>query len=831
MATSLYLFVPLILLVCGQALYYIFRAHWKPAVHTEGEIMDWLSLVTQHTYISAVVPCHYKCILIHGLQLAVHIYLIILVILMLLKKLNPAADSTVYEAVIVLVAAIVPQAIRPFFTWFFYHFTPDQEILMEGIYARQRQDTTTAKDFYEGAAGRNGGYSNGKDQRNGGVSAAALDVLDNIVFDEDELGSQYTDYEDDQLPYDQYDQRWNPDQDIVDHEIDEVVPDYQDVQFADDGERSVVHSDYNEDLAFVGLYRPAEGTPRKRGLIGGVRGTKKQQPRRPVDPYAEFDEEFADPADNTAYLYGHLAASEDLDEDLDPFQDHDAEEALRRMRSLRARVEPPVSETAYDPRYIPDPAVRPHDLEEEDIQQHAEHHRADRLEMTQGRTGALSRGGAGGVDRHHHPATRAPQREDGVDAMERTLARSGVVRAATPQEEPLASSYVARHGGGIHDARYRTSSENQLRRKASVDSLPDQVDDNDQLDNHRPNDRRHTLAATDDETQSVQSAVREYDPYTGKWIERKKQQQDGSVTDGDRYSPVAAGGSKGSRGVTPFDDVNSVGAGANLYASTALSQHVDEVFDYDNAATQHDETVTASQYDDFDQRDDDDEQLQQEEDQYGEGDNSRPITTASGSIHPLVPRLRLDMTMKKSDPIADDDQFDHLHANGGGGGQSYSGKPPPENEFKKLWYESGARAVQADNNFEYFNGNGGVQYDQNVPEVSDDGYNSVGGGNLEGEPLWVPIYTWHKYGLAMLLLILVVILIGDYALIVELNNNSATAANMFVKVLGLTIVVDIVFVQQVYLGFILVHRYLMSDEYDEQQKCFLHPYDGEYREF
>lgn len=778
-ATAVYASVPVVMLFGAQCVYYVlsayvFRASTSVVVHNEADNMDWLSLVTQHTYVSAIVPCHYRCVLIHGLQLAVHLFLMILVILMLLTSLNPSTESVTFEAVIVLVSVLVPQALRPLCTWVFYHFTPDQEILAEGLFGRQRHATTTAKDFYEGNGkyGRNGAY--GEEQPNGGVSAAALEVLDNIVFDENEMGSQYTDYEDDQLPYDQYDSRWNPEQDIQD--TDELGPGHVNASFGDDGERSAAQSDYNEDLAFVGLYRPAEGTPRQRGLIGGGKN-KAPVLNRSRDPYAD-DGDFIEQEDTVAFMYGHLASEDVYDEDLDPFQDHDANEALHRMRSLRTAVEPP-NASGCDPRYIPDPQVRPQDLEDDDeTPGDVDHRRADRLEMTQGRSGARGGGPRGDSrgDRHAQPATRNPQREDRL------------ARTVDQQVTPLEESLHARRVPSTHQL--PPQRQTQMHQRSSMDSMPENSEDFDRVDA-----RQFSRSSNGDaDSQSGQEVTR-YDPKTGTWVAQGGAKAAMEYTSGedDRFTLDAASAMQ-SRGMTPFEDASSTGA----VGPNNQSQHIDDVFEYD-------EPTGTSQFDEAQPTD-------------GDEDPEPLLKHTMSSLHPLVPKLRLDLAKKPAATPRDDQQ------------QSYSGKPAPE----QGWYDGDSAAgkgASGAEDYEYYSGDGDAPNDYN-DENDDDGYSAGGGMQAgEGEPLWVPIHTWHRPGLVALFLVLIVFMVGDFVLLKQLSSLHGAAANMFAKLLGMSVFVDLVFIQQIYLGFILIHRYLMSDEYDEHQKSYLHPFNGEYREF
>lgn len=79
----------------------------------------WLSLVCEHVYISAVLPCHHLCAHIHALHLAMHVMIMAIVAAALLPRL-PAPEAPITSVIIIVAAAIAPNLFRPLVDLVFY---------------------------------------------------------------------------------------------------------------------------------------------------------------------------------------------------------------------------------------------------------------------------------------------------------------------------------------------------------------------------------------------------------------------------------------------------------------------------------------------------------------------------------------------------------------------------------------------------------------------------------------------------------------------------------------------------------------------------------------
>lgn len=301
--TAFYIFFVLLLILAFQLGYYLWCMLFSPRVRvdTHVNVPWWIALLVMHTYIGGLVPCHFRCILAHGLQLIFHVYFIFF----WSAAMSLAFDLSETKSIIAIafISAILPHMVRPVFHKVFYYYRADEDVIKELEYERQYKERE-AKYGVSKNKHSSEFFGNHGNQANG-VSQAALDALDNIEFDGDDDGNGSQDWSDDEYNdhndyshHNQFDNHRNYRADDVDidqsqarsgysgevawdHNGDEDdIVDIQhddlgdDDQFRDDGEAGLDEAPaYDEDFAFVGLYRPsgADSASPARGLRGGVR--------------------------------------------------------------------------------------------------------------------------------------------------------------------------------------------------------------------------------------------------------------------------------------------------------------------------------------------------------------------------------------------------------------------------------------------------------------------------------------------------------------------------------------------------------------------------------
>lgn len=321
---AFYIFFVLLLVLAFQLGYYWWCSLFSPRVRvdTHVNVPWWIALVVMHTYIGGVIPCHYRCILVHGLQLVFHVYFTFF----WSATFSLAFDLSETKSIIAIafLAAVLPHMVRPLFHKIFYYYRADEDVIRELEWERQHKEREAKYGIGKHHPGDQPFFGGHGDQANG-VSQAALDALDYIEFDADDDGRGSQDWSDDD--YDdtyggghhpqraaQFDGRnfrpqaydgqhsatsfedaqsnnydvastqqdydvspqgaavWNED-DIVDIPRGEIEDDDGQYLLHDDGESDMYGEaapTYDEDLAFVGLYRPSDDDG-VRGLMGGVR--------------------------------------------------------------------------------------------------------------------------------------------------------------------------------------------------------------------------------------------------------------------------------------------------------------------------------------------------------------------------------------------------------------------------------------------------------------------------------------------------------------------------------------------------------------------------------
>lgn len=297
MTTFFYAFFILLLLVACHALYYMFCSLYSPKVYVDTfeRVSPFVALLQLHSYIGGVIPCHYRCAMIHSLQLCIHVYLMFLVNAILSLTMD-ISSSTSTVIVIVFVSAFVPNLLRPLFQHLFFYYRADEDIVRELEWERQYQEREAKYRDHtkDGAYPRDDDSPMAARNERVGVSNAALEALDHIEFDDEDDDHHRTDaYPHDQLRYESQEQdrytdeyldsqdlgmndddphgeNWE-DEHVVDLDADQLGD--EDYAVYDDGERTMTpRSDVAEDFAFVGLNRPDDASPAgpaRRGLRGG----------------------------------------------------------------------------------------------------------------------------------------------------------------------------------------------------------------------------------------------------------------------------------------------------------------------------------------------------------------------------------------------------------------------------------------------------------------------------------------------------------------------------------------------------------------------------------
>lgn len=232
-----------VVVLAVNLLHYAYRTFFKPEVteDTHLNVPRWRSMIAVHTYLSMFMPCHYRCEILHTLQCLLVVDLIMLFLGALLKQL-PTHSTPVY-ILLGLVTCVVASIIHIVFDRIIFSWKFDEDYIKR--VERRRRRSTIASEMLrassiwgdEGMKGEGGDY--------GGLSKGALDVLDNVRFDRKELSrSQGRSVQ-------------------IDPRFADGAPQLRTASggraysYSDDVEHDV-DLDVNNDLAFVGLYRPEE---------------------------------------------------------------------------------------------------------------------------------------------------------------------------------------------------------------------------------------------------------------------------------------------------------------------------------------------------------------------------------------------------------------------------------------------------------------------------------------------------------------------------------------------------------------------------------------------
>lgn len=244
--------------VLGVALLrYGYRRFYRPEVteDTHLNVPRWRSILVSHTYLSMLVPCHYRCGVLHALQCLMSVDLIMLFLGALLQRLP--TTSTPVSIMLCSVTCVVVCVVHCIFDKMMFSWKFDEVYIRRLAKYRRKQSASMSiasgedlmsGDGYENRAG--GGFwgEDGARGGGGGISRNALDALDKVRFDRRELAHQ-------------------PSPQGRSYKVDSTVfmrpsrgddDEYEEdsASYGDDGGDNRV--DMGEDFAFIGLYRPED---------------------------------------------------------------------------------------------------------------------------------------------------------------------------------------------------------------------------------------------------------------------------------------------------------------------------------------------------------------------------------------------------------------------------------------------------------------------------------------------------------------------------------------------------------------------------------------------
>ena len=202
----------------------------------------WLSLTCGHVYVSAVVPCHYRCALIHAQHLTLHLFTMCIVAALLLIQLSREI-SPISTTVIVFIAAVVPNLWRPIVDFVFYH------VSVESVPKPAEYSKPAVESASDGV------------QPNQVTIEIVETTHDAIYHPQEQLDQFFDDIHVEELNL--------PQAQVVAVEAD--LREFQD-----------------DDFDLVGLYRPAEEPYSPEGLIGGMR--RRHDPSQPFTSEALRDD-------------------------------------------------------------------------------------------------------------------------------------------------------------------------------------------------------------------------------------------------------------------------------------------------------------------------------------------------------------------------------------------------------------------------------------------------------------------------------------------------------------------------------------------------------------
>ncbi|MBM4077325.1 MAG: hypothetical protein FJ267_16970, partial [Planctomycetes bacterium] len=226
-----YLVLALLLFTLIHFAYAQIRSAIGTRPRNELALSKWASLFQEHAYISAFVPCHYRCAMIHCQQLVFHLLVMALNVYVLVHVMDIHSQSPMSIAVAIFISALFPNVWRPLLHFVFHHVEPVAFHEDIDISHFNRLPTTTAVDDHAPS------------------SQAKVETVPEVIQYFDDIHVEELNLPQEQVV-------------AIVEQVAEVA--------------SVINSDIDEDFAMVGLYRPQGESYSQRGLIGGTRRRHSQ---------------------------------------------------------------------------------------------------------------------------------------------------------------------------------------------------------------------------------------------------------------------------------------------------------------------------------------------------------------------------------------------------------------------------------------------------------------------------------------------------------------------------------------------------------------------------
>lgn len=106
----------------------------KVDVDTFADVKQWRSLLSLHSYLSILFPCHYHCAIHHALIGLIHYNLTTGLVAAMTLSLKPEPDSSIVIALTGIFAAVTPHLIRPVIAEVMYYYSFDERDLRKMVY-------------------------------------------------------------------------------------------------------------------------------------------------------------------------------------------------------------------------------------------------------------------------------------------------------------------------------------------------------------------------------------------------------------------------------------------------------------------------------------------------------------------------------------------------------------------------------------------------------------------------------------------------------------------------------------------------------------------------
>lgn len=106
----------------------------KVDVDTFANVKQWRALLSLHSYLSILFPCHYHCAIHHALIGLIHYNLTTGLVAAMTLSLKPEPDSGIVIALTGIFAALTPHLIRPIIAEVMYYYSFDDRDLHKMVY-------------------------------------------------------------------------------------------------------------------------------------------------------------------------------------------------------------------------------------------------------------------------------------------------------------------------------------------------------------------------------------------------------------------------------------------------------------------------------------------------------------------------------------------------------------------------------------------------------------------------------------------------------------------------------------------------------------------------